>query len=132
MQLNNVQLVGRLTKDPELKNTTLGKALVEASLAINESYTDSDGQKHDITTFCDFQTWGKSAEALAKRAQKGEQLFVSGPLRQSNWKDQETGKDRSKLFVKADSWQFVQYKATEARREAAKAVEVESDEEKWH
>jgi single-stranded DNA-binding protein len=58
---------------------------------------------------------------LAKHAKKGEQLFVSGPLRQSTWKDPETGKNRSKLFVKADSWQFVQYKSTEAQREAARA-----------
>jgi single-strand DNA-binding protein len=121
MNLNEVKIVGNLTREPELCHTSQGTSIVDISLGVNESYTNSEGKKHDVTTFVEVQIWGKSAEAVAKHAKKGEQLFVSGPLRQSTWKDPETGKNRSKLFVKADSWQFVQYKATEAQREAARA-----------
>jgi|SRR6516165_9181680 single-strand DNA-binding protein len=123
MELNNVHMVGRVVADPELCNTSIGKAVVNVSLAVNESYPNGEGDKHEVTTFVDVQVWGKSAEALAKHAKKGEQLFVSGPLRQSNWREQETGKSRSKLFVRADSWQFVQYKSNEATRSQAQGVE---------
>jgi len=51
--------------------------------------------------------------------EKGQQIFVEGSLRQDTWQDKETKQNRSRLFVKANSWQFVQYKATEAARAAA-------------
>jgi single-strand DNA-binding protein len=121
MNLNEVKIVGNLTREPELCRTSQGASIVDISLGVNEVYANGEGKKHDVTTFVDVQVWGKSAEALAKHVKKGEQVFVSGPLRQSTWKDPETGKNRSKLFVKAESWQFVQYKATEAQREAARA-----------
>jgi single-stranded DNA-binding protein len=49
---------------------------------------------------------------------KGQEILVEGALRQENWEDKETGKNRSKLFVKADRWQFTQYKAAELARQA--------------
>jgi single-strand DNA-binding protein len=121
MNLNEVKIAGNLVRKPELCHTSQGTAIVDISLGINEAYTNSEGEKHQVTTFVDVQIWGESAEALVKHVEKGEQLFVSGPLRQSTWKDPETGKNRSKLFIKAESWQFVQYKASEAQREAGKA-----------
>jgi single-strand DNA-binding protein len=121
MNLNETKIVGNLVREPELCHTSQGTPIVDISLGVNEAYINGEGKKHDVTTFVDVQIWGKSAEALAKHVKKGEQVFVSGPLRQSTWKDPETGKNRSKLFVKAESWQFVQYKASEAQREAVRA-----------
>ena len=123
MNLNEVKIVGNLAREPELCHTSQGTSIVDISLGVNENYTNGEGEKHQVTTFVDIQIWGKSAEALTKHVKKGEQLFVSGPLRQSMWKDPETGKNRSKLFVKADSWQFVQYKATEAARAQSQGME---------
>jgi single-stranded DNA-binding protein len=54
-------------------------------------------------------------------ARKGQEIFVEGALRQDVWEDKDTGKNRSKLFLKADSWQFTQYKAMEERLDAARA-----------
>ena len=125
MNLNEVKIVGNLVADPELRQTSTGTPIVEASLGVNESYTNGEGKKQDVVTFVDLQAWGKSAEALAEHAKKGEQLFVSGSLRQSVWQDRETGQKRSKLFVRADSWQFTQYKQTEAQRQAARSQGVE-------
>ncbi len=94
--------------------------MANISLGINETYTVDD-EKRKTTTFVDVQVWGASAENLAKLVRKGQEIFIEGALRQEVWDDKETGKNRSKLFLKADSWQFTQYKATEERREAAKA-----------
>ena len=94
--------------------------MANVSLGVNETYTVDD-EKRKVTTFVDVQVWGANAENLAKLVRKGQEIFVEGALRQDVWDDKDTGKNRSKLFLKADSWQFTQYKATEERREAAKA-----------
>ncbi|HEY2423930.1 MAG TPA: single-stranded DNA-binding protein, partial [Chthoniobacterales bacterium] len=65
--------------------------------------------------------WGTSAENFSKLVQKGEQILVEGALRQDTWEDKQTKQNRSKLFVRAERWQFIQYKSLSAQREAAKA-----------
>ena len=120
MNINDVKIAGNLVKDPEVRYTPKGTPVANISLGVNETYT-VDEEKRKVTTFVDVQVWGASAENLAKLVRKGQEIFVEGALRQEVWDEKETGKNRSKLFVKADSWQFTQYKATEERREAAKA-----------
>lgn len=123
MQINNVQVVGNLTRDPELRFTSIdGTPIVEFSLGVNERFSNGqDKEPRQITTFVDVQIWGKSAENLSKLAGKGQEIFVEGSLRQSNWKEPDTGKSRSKIFLRADSWQFTQHKGPE------KASEQEMD-----
>jgi single-strand DNA-binding protein len=118
MQLNDVRIVGNLTREAEVHYTPQGTAVANASLGVNESYT-VDGQKKTLTSFIDVQLWGTAAENFAKFVEKGQQIFVEGALRQDSWQDKETKQNRSRLFVKANSWQFVQYKATEATRQTA-------------
>jgi single-strand DNA-binding protein len=120
MNINDVKIVGNLVKEPEVRCTPKGTPVANVSLGVNETYT-VDEEKRKVTTFVDVQVWGASAENLAKLVRKGQEIFVEGALRQEVWDEKETGKNRSKLFVKADSWQFTQYKATEERREVAKA-----------
>jgi len=120
MNINDVKIVGNLVKEPEVRYTPKGTPVANISLGVNETYT-ADDEKRKTTTFVDVQVWGASAENLAKLVRKGQEIFVEGALRQEVWDDKETGKNRSKLFLKADSWQFTQYRATEERREAAKA-----------
>jgi single-strand DNA-binding protein len=119
MNLNDVKIVGNLVKDPEIHHTPKGTPVANISLGVNESYSIDD-EKRKTTTFVDIQVWGTSAETLAKLVRKGQEIFVDGALRQDVWEDRETGKSRSRLFVKADSWQFTQYKAGEQRREASR------------
>jgi single-strand DNA-binding protein len=118
MQLNDVRIVGNLTREAEVHYTPGGTPVANASLGVNESYT-ADNQKKNLVTFVDVQLWGAAAENFAKFVEKGQQIFVEGSLRQDTWQDKETKQNRSRLFVKANSWQFVQYKATEAARAAA-------------
>ena len=109
MQLNESKLVGNLTRDPELCRTSDGIPVVEVPVAVNERYK-SNSKEQKLTTFIDVQVWSKAAENLAKMAEKGDELFITGSLRQSLWKDKDSDKQRSKIFIRADSWQFTQHK----------------------
>jgi single-strand DNA-binding protein len=62
MNLNKILIIGNLTADPELRYTASGKAVLSASVANNESYTDAQGQDQKITTFVNLEVWGKPAE----------------------------------------------------------------------
>ena len=119
MNLNDVKIAGNLVKEPELRYTPQGTPVANASLGVNETYT-VDNEKRTTTTFVDVQLWGTAAENFSKLVQKGQQIFVEGALRQDIWEDKQTKQNRSRLFVKADAWQFIQYKANQAQREAAK------------
>ena len=115
LQLNRVQVVGNLTRDPELRLTSENNPVVEFSLGVNERLNNGQGKEppRQITTFLDVQIRGKAAENLSKLAKRGHEMFVEGSLRQSNWKEPDTGKTRSKIFVRAESWQFTQHKGSE-------------------
>ena len=114
MQLNRVEVVGNLTRSPELCFTSEGTPIVELSLGVNERLRNGkDKESRQITTFVDVQVWGKPAENLSKLAKKGQEIFLEGALRQSIWKDKDTEKQRSKVFIRADSWQFTQHKGPE-------------------
>ena len=110
MNLNKVLFAGNLTADPEVIHTPKGTAVVNASLAVNEFYNSEDGERQQNTTFVDVKVWGQSAENLAKLAQKGQEILIDGSIRQDSWEDKESGQKRSKLYVRADSWQFTQRK----------------------
>lgn len=117
MVINQVNVTGNLTKEPDLHFLADGTAVANISLGVNEVFNGGDEKKRrEVVTFVDVQVWGNSAESLSKSVEKGTQLFVTGSLRQGKWKDKETGKDRTKLFVKADSWQFTQYKRPEQEK----------------
>jgi len=114
MILNKTLFFGNLTANPEVIHTPKGTAVVNASLAVNEFYTSEDGERQQVTTFIDVKVWGPSAENFAKLARKGQEIFIDGSIRQDTWEDKESGQKRSKLYVRADSWQFTQRKAQAA------------------
>ena len=120
MDLNDVKIAGNLVKEAELRYTPQGTPVANVSLGVNETYA-VDNEKRTTTTFVDVQLWGAAAENFSKLVQKGQQILVEGVLRQDNWEDKQTKQNRSKLFVRAERWQFVQYKANEAQREASRA-----------
>jgi single-strand DNA-binding protein len=109
MNLNNVQIVGNLVREPEVRATTTGKSVANFSLGVNESYTADNGEKKSVVNFVDVEVWGAAADNLGKLVKSGQELFIQGSLRQSVWNDRESGEKRSKLFVRADNWQFTQH-----------------------
>jgi single-strand DNA-binding protein len=113
MNLNKILIIGNLTADPELRYTPSGKAVLSASVANNESYTDAQGQDQKITTFVNLEVWGKPAENFSKLVKKGQELFVEGKLRMDEWTDRQTNARRTRLFVLVENWQFTQYRRQE-------------------
>src|ERR1700730_17474701 len=70
MNLNKILITGNLTADPELRYTPNGKAVLSASLANNEYYTDAQGQEQKVTTFVNLEVWNKLAENFGKRSSR--------------------------------------------------------------
>ena len=124
MILNDVKVIGNLVHDPEVRFTPKGTPVANLALGINESYTVED-EKRQITTFLDVQVWGPSAENLGKMVHKGQEILVEGALRQDRWVDKESGQNRSKVYLKAERWQFTQYRRQEEENsEAAPAQDT--------
>jgi len=114
--LNKTFSIGNLTRDPELKFTAKGTAVCDIGLTINRKFKTDNGMQEE-TTFLDITFWGKQAETLAQYAQKGAQLYVEGRLQMDTWDDKETGKNRSKLKITGEQFQFLG-----SRNEAAEAT----------
>ncbi len=104
---NRVTLVGNLTRQPELRKTKTGSAVTELGLALNRVWTAENGQRQEETTFVDVTVWGRAAENAAQYLQKGRSVLVEGRLQMETWQDKQTGQDRSRLKVVADSLQFL-------------------------
>ena len=102
--LNNIMLIGRLTKDPESKYLPSGSAVVEFSIANN--YYMSNKNSTDVNYF-DVVAFGKMAETVAKYLTKGKQVAISGTLRQDRWQDKDTNAPRSKVRIIMQSMQML-------------------------
>ncbi|MBI3856666.1 MAG: single-stranded DNA-binding protein [Planctomycetes bacterium] len=100
-------LLGRLTRDPELKYAGNGSPVCSFSVATNHQYTKSDGQKVKAVTFVDVDVWRRLAEICAQFLKKGRQVLVTGMLRQDRWVDTKTQQTRSKLKVVAREVKFL-------------------------
>ena len=105
--VNIAIIMGNLGRDPEIRHTNGGMAVCSFSLAISEKFKGSDDEWQERTTWVDVTMWGKRGEAFAKYHQRGASAFIEGKLRMDQWEDKSTGAKRSKLFVVADSWEFV-------------------------
>jgi single-strand DNA-binding protein len=105
--LNKTFLMGRLTRDVELRYTTKGTAVAELSLAINRVWSDENGQKQEETTFVEVTLWARTAEIAAQYLQKGSTAFIEGRLQLDVWEDKQTGQKRSKLRVIGENLQLV-------------------------
>lgn len=90
--VNSVQLLGNLTKDPVLKYTPSGMAVINFSIATNRSYKDKQTQEWKETPeFTNVVFWGKSAEIISQYCRKGNKIFVQGRLQTRSWDDSKTG-----------------------------------------
>lgn len=107
MNVNLVVFAGNLTRDPELRSSKDGLAIVKFGVACNE-YGGKDEQKR--TTFADVVAFGKRGEAIHKHLRKGDPIFVRGRLSFSSWEAQGGGR-RSKLEIVVDDFQFCGSKA---------------------
>ncbi len=93
--INQVILMGRLTRDPETRTTPSGKSVTSFSLAVDR------GGQDDQADFFDVTAWEKTGELVAQYLSKGRRCLVQGRLRQDSWDDKETGKKRTRVEVVA-------------------------------
>src|ERR1700730_18195217 len=107
--LNKVYLIGNITRDPELRYTPKGVAVVDISLAINRvtggGYSGSE--RKEETTFVDVTLWARTAEIVAQYCKKGKPLMVEARLQLDSWEDRETHQKRSRLKVIGENIQLL-------------------------
>jgi single-strand DNA-binding protein len=99
--VNQVILMGRLTRDPESRTTPSGKTVTSFSLAVDRGGSDDGADFFEITA------WEKLGELVAQYLTKGRRALVQGRLRQDSWDDKETGKKRSSVNVVATDVTFL-------------------------
>lgn len=117
--VNQVFLIGRLTRDVELRTTTSGKNVATFSLAVDR------GQ--DQTDFFDVTAWEKTAELVNQYTQKGSKVHVQGSIQQESWEDKASGQKRSKVVVVARDVTFLDSKAESPQNGSQKAQDTVID-----
>ncbi|MDB5175858.1 MAG: putative Single-stranded DNA-binding protein 1 [Candidatus Saccharibacteria bacterium] len=103
--LNQVTLMGNLTRDPELRQTPTGQNVTSFSLALNRSYKDQSGQWQEATDYIDIVAWGPLAERVSQYLSKGRRCLVQGRLQSRSWEQE--GQKRSKVEVLASDVTFL-------------------------
>ena len=101
--LNHITIMGRLTRDPELRRTGSGVAVASFTVAVDRDFGGQDGQKE--TDFIDCVAWRQTGEFVSKYFTKGRMIVVSGRLQIRNWNDKDGNKRRSAEVV-ADNCYF--------------------------
>jgi len=99
--VNQVILMGRLTRDPEQRTTGSGKTIVSFSIAVDR------GGQDDEADFFNVNAWEKLGELVMQYLSKGRRVLVQGRLRQDRWDDKETGKKQSRVEVTASDVTFL-------------------------
>ena len=110
--LNHIDIMGRLTRDPELRRTASGISCVSFTLAVDRDYSGKDGGEKE-TDFIDCVAWRSTADFVSKYFTKGRMAVVSGRLQIRGWADKEGNKRRS-AEVRADDVYFGDSKKEES------------------
>lgn len=113
--LNQVNVIGHLTRDPELRYTPNSTAVAHIGLAVNRAWEDAKGNKKTEVCFLDVVAWARLAEICNEFLKKGDPAFFAGRLRQESWVDPQTQDKRSKLVIVAESMQLLTRKEESAR-----------------
>ena len=122
--INRVVLVGRLTRDPELKYTTNGTASLQFSIAVNRTFTSANGERE--ADFINCVAWRNQAENMARFVRKGSLLGVEGRIQTRSYQAQD-GSKRYVTEVVADSVQFLEPRSASSNREGQAPGGQQSD-----
>jgi single-strand DNA-binding protein len=107
MDLNRVTIIGRLTRDPELRFTGKGQPVCRFDLAVNRRYKDKAGEWKDDTSFVPVVVWREAGQRCGEKLKKGSPVFVEGRLKSKSWETKD-GQKRSGLEVDALRVQFLE------------------------
>jgi single-strand DNA-binding protein len=106
MNLNQTTLIGRVTRDPELKAIPSGMKVVSFSLATNRVWKDKNGAKQEETDFHNLVAFGKTAEVIAQYVKKGQLIMAQGRNKTRSWDDKDSGKKMYRTEIIIDTFQF--------------------------
>lgn len=131
--MNTVNLIGRVTRDTELKYTNSGLAVGSVSIAVNLSEKHGD-KWEDVASFFEVKAFGKQIEAIARYMTKGQQVGITGKLKQERW--EKDGQKQSRVVIIADNIQLLAKPASsdshpqtnpQTKSRGEQAVEFEDD-----
>ena len=103
---NKCIFIGNLTRDVQLSLLPSGDAVAELGLAVNDKWTDKQGQKRETVCFIDCRAFGKRGETLAQYLRKGSPVLLEGKLELDQWEDKD-GNKRSKHRLNIQGFQFL-------------------------
>ena len=122
--LNRIILMGRLTRDPELRHTQNGTAVASFTLAVDRQFKDANGDRQ--ADFIDIVAWRQTGEFAAKYFTKGRMAVVEGRLQIRDWQDRDGNKRRSAEVV-ADNVYFGDSRSSEKEVSPQEFVELDED-----
>src|SRR3989344_4951640 len=99
MNLNKVLIVGRVTADPQVRQTTSGASVSSFSVATNRVWTDKAGAKQEETEFHNVVTWGRQAEIAGQFLTKGSLVLIEGRLQTRSWQDKQGGQRKTTEII---------------------------------
>jgi single-strand DNA-binding protein len=105
--LNKVMLIGRLTRDPQMKYLPSQTAVCEFGMAVGRKFKSATGEQREETTFVDCACFAKSAEIFNQYMSKGKQVYIEGRLKLDTWEDKNGGGKRSKMSVVVENFIFL-------------------------
>ncbi len=121
--LNRVQLIGNLTRDPELRYTPQGTAVCTFGLATNRSWTTDNGEKKEDTEFHRIVVWNKLAELCSQLLSKGRKVYVEGRIANRSWTGQD-GTQKSTTEIVIEDMIILDNKRTEGNTDSHQEAPV--------
>ena len=121
--LNRAQIVGNVTRDPEMRYTPNGQAVCSFGVATNRRWKDKDGNQQEATEFHNVVAWAKLAELMAQLVHKGSKLYLEGRLQTRQWEGQDGGKRSRTEIVMNDFILLTPKGAVTAPQEETPAIE---------
>jgi single-strand DNA-binding protein len=106
MNLNKAILVGRLTRDPEVKSLPSGQQVASFGLATSRFYKNKEGEKQEQTEFHNIVFFGRIAEIASQYLKKGSLTLIEGRIQTRSWEDKETGKKVYRTEIVGESLQL--------------------------
>lgn len=126
--MNSCTFIGRLTRDPEVKELT-NSTVANFGIALNRKFKNSGGEWVEEVTFIEVEAWGKQAEIIGQYLTKGSKIAINASVKQDTWDDKD-GNKRSKLKFRVNEFEFVDSKPTDDGTETKETKETKKSTKK--
>lgn len=106
MNINKIIILGRLTRDPEMRTTPNGQTVANITVATSRRWKGTDGQWQEKSEFHNVAAWGKQGEVIGQYFTKGQEIYIEGRLETRNWDDKDSGKKMYRTEIILDKFEF--------------------------